>query len=127
MRIYSGISKKNAQNKVSCQFLSRILFKTVFFDKILLENNLTHLLKKKFSKNVYNDKRITFSKESNSLFSDHPCFSLFRLFGKVLPILKRSYANLLRNVLRLNKPENVIKKYKYTEKRVYRTFKRRKT
>ena len=118
--------KKEAQNKVSCQFLSRILFKKIF-DKILLDNNLTHPLKKKFSKNVYNSKRITFSKESNSLFSDYPCFSLFRFFDKVLSILKKSNANLLRNVLRLNKPENVIKKYKYTEKRVYRTFKRRQT
>ena len=109
---------------LSCRFLSRILFKK-FFDKILSDNNLTHPLKKKFSKNVYNSKRIPFSKESNSLFSDYPCFSLFRFFDKVLSILKKSNANLLRNVLRLNKPENVIKKYKYTEKRVYRIFKRR--
>ena len=108
--------KKEAQNKVSCQFLSRILFKKIF-DKILLDNNLTHPLKKKFSKNVYNGKRITFSKESNSLFSDHPCFSLFRFFDKVLSILKKSRDNLLRNVLRLNQPENVIIKHKYAEKK----------
>ena len=99
----------------------------MFFEKILLDNNLTHPLKQKFSKNVYNSQQITFSKESNSFFSNYPCFSLFRFFDKVLSILKKSNANLLRNVLRLNKPENVIKKYKYTEKRVYRTFKRRQT
>ena len=74
--------KKNAQKKVSCQFLSRILFKK-FFEETLLENNLTHSLKKTFSKNVFNSKRITFSKESNSLFSNHPCFSLFRFFDNV--------------------------------------------
>ena len=125
MRLYPGIpKKKEAQNKVSCQFLSRILFKKIF-DKILLDNNLTHPLKKKFSKTVYNSKRITFCKESNSFFSDYPCISLFRFFNKVLPILKKSNANLLKNVLRLNKPENVITKYRYTDKRVYRTFKRR--
>ena len=98
-----------------------------FFDKTLLDNNLTHSLKKKFSKNVYNGKRITFSEESNSLFSDHPCSSLFRFFDKILSILKRSNAYFLRNVLRLNKLENVIKKYKYTEKTEYRTFKRTQT
>ena len=90
-----------------------------FFEKILLDNNLTHRLKKKFSKNVFNSKRMTFSKESNSLFSDYPCFSLFRFFDKVLSLLKKSNANLLRNVFRPNKPENVIKKYKYIQKKEY--------
>ena len=90
-----------------------------FFDKILSDNNLTHRLKKKFSKNVFNSKRMTFFKESNSLFSDYPCFSLFRFFDKVLSLLKKSNANLSRNALRLNKPENVIKKYKYIQKKQY--------
>ena len=80
---------------------------------------MTHLLKNKFSKNVYNSKRITFSKETNSLILDYPCFSLFRFFDKVLSLLKKSNANLLRNALRLSKAENVIKKYKYIQKKEY--------
>ena len=116
--------KKKAENKVSCQFLSKIRFKKIF-DKILLDNNLTHPLKKKFSKTVYNSKRITFCKEPNLFFSDYPFISSFRFFDKVLTILKKSNANLLKNVLPLNKLENVIPKYRYTDKKVYRTFKRR--
>ena len=116
--------------KISYKFLPIILFKK-FSDKILLDNNLTHPLKNKFSKNVYNSKQITFSKVSSSSFSDYSRVLPYLNFSiRFLSILKNSRVNLLGNVchmLRLNKSENVIKKYKYTEKRVYRALKRRLT
>ena len=61
-----------------------------------------------------------FFQEFKFFILDYSCFSLFRFFDKVFSILKKLNANLLRNVchmLRLNNPENVIKKCKYTEKK----------
>ena len=82
-RLYPGIPKKKVLKiKISCKFLPMILFKK-FSDKILLDNNLIHPLKNKFSKNFYNSKQITFSKASSSSFSDYPCWSLVKYFDKV--------------------------------------------
>ena len=50
----------------------------LFPKKILLENNLTHLLKNKFSKIFYNSREITFSKTLNSSFADFSCSSSFK-------------------------------------------------
>ena len=54
-----------------------------FSDKILLENNMTYLLKNRISKNVYNERRITLSKASSSSFSDSPCSSSFTFFDAI--------------------------------------------
>ena len=45
------------------------------FDKILLDNNMTHLLKNKFSKDVGDRKKIKLSKASNSSFLNCSCTS----------------------------------------------------
>ena len=44
----------------------------IFFYKILLHNNLTHLLKKKFSKTFYIRRRITVTKDLNYAFLNCP-------------------------------------------------------
>ena len=60
-----------------CHFRSRRQFK-IFPKKILLENDLTHLFKKKFLKNIYNCRKTTLSKALNSSFSDFPCSLSFK-------------------------------------------------
>ena len=54
---------------------------------------MTHLLKKKLSKNIY-DRRIAPSKASNSSNSDCPCSSSFKYFDLALPNLETSIVNL---------------------------------
>ena len=61
----------------------------------LLKNHMIHLLKKDFSKNVFNKRRITLSKTSSSSFSD--CSSSFKPLDVVLSILETIKFNLSEN------------------------------
>ena len=54
---------------------------------------MTHPLKKKLSKNIY-DRRIALSKDSNSSYSDCPCSSSFKFFDMSLPNLETAIVNL---------------------------------
>ena len=56
----------------------------------------SHLLKKKIKKNVYNRRRKTLLKDSNSSFLDSP-FPLFQFLDGILSILKTANFNHLNN------------------------------
>lgn len=76
---------KNAQNQHYWQFPIN-----EFSNKILLDNNVTHLLQFffSFSKNVYSRSIITLSKASTFSFWNCPCSFLFKFFDAVLSIMK---------------------------------------
>ena len=55
---------------------------------------MTHILEKKFSKNIYDRRRVALSKASNSSFSDGPCYSSFKFFDVATSNLKTAIFNL---------------------------------
>ena len=69
-----------------------------FSEKILLDNNMTGLLEKFLSKNVYNRGIIALSKVSSSSFSDCLYFYLAKIFNAVYLVLKAWNFNLSKNV-----------------------------
>ena len=87
----------------------------IILDKILLDNNMTHLTISFFwKKDVYDrESKKTVSKTSNSSVLDCLCSSSFKFFHAVLSILKSTNLNFqkMRKIiymLFLNKPENMF-------------------
>ena len=84
-QIISGIArKKNAQNQHLWSFLIKAPIKK-FSEKALLDHNMT---RHKNFKNIYNRKRMTLSKASNSSFLTCLCSSSCKFFDAVLSIFK---------------------------------------
>lgn len=84
-RLLSGIArKKNAQNQHLWSFLIKTPIKK-FSEKALLDHNMT---RHKNFKNIYNRKRMTLSKASNSSFLTCLCSSSCKFFDAVLSIFK---------------------------------------
>ena len=99
-RNFSVIKDQNLYQhltNISGHFSSRRPLKS-FSNKILLVKNMTHALKMKFSKDVYNWRRSTFSKSSNSLFLNYLWSSSFKFSDAALSILKTSNFSLSQNV-----------------------------
>ena len=88
--IHNLRGKKSRMPRIDffCHFRSRRQFK-IFPKKILLENDLTHLFKKKFLKNIYNCRKTTLSKALNSSFSEFPCSLSFK--GALRKYFTKSY------------------------------------
>ena len=111
---YPGtVREKRLKINIFGHFLLRRPLKKVS-NKILLGRNMTHLLKKDFSNNVYNRRRIALSKASISSLLDCLCSSSLKYFHVAFSILKEQalICQKTHNVifmLFLNKPENAIK------------------
>ena len=80
--------------------------------KILLHNNLTHLLKKKFWNTFYIRRRITLAKDLNYSFLNCPLSSSLRFLMQLCQFWKAQTSTLekmdnITYMLIVNKPENV--------------------
>ena len=85
-RLYPGIMSKKTQ----------IEFFEIFSYKILLDNNMTHILKKHLNTS-YCVREISLSKTSNSSLSHYSCFFSFQFFDVVLIILSTTNFILSEN------------------------------
>ena len=67
-------------------------------DKILLDNNMNHPLKKRNPNNVYNKGENNFLDISSFSFSYYPCSSQSKFFNDVLSSLQNINFNFSENV-----------------------------